>query len=79
MLCQLLVQLLELGQQEDVKVLLCIVNLLEHDYKDILILLVLVCILQHLVTTQLQIQCKVCHVLQLLHGGDAEVLLHTYD
>lgn len=53
MLCQLLVQLLELGQQEDVKVLLCIVNLLEHDYKDVLILLVLVCILQHLVTTQL--------------------------
>ena len=63
MLCQLLVQLLELGQQEDVKVLLCIVNLLEHDYKDVLILLVLVCILQHLVITQLQIQCKVCHVL----------------
>ena len=63
MLCQLLVQLLELGQQEDVKVMLCIVNLLEHDYKDVLILLVLVCILQHLVTTQLQIQCKVCHVL----------------
>ena len=63
MLYQLLVQLLELGQQEDVKVLLCIVNLLEHDYKDVLILLVLVCILQHLVTTQLQIQYKVCHVL----------------